>query len=153
MRGDLGQLIMKPGSNLQDNCIVHTSLGIDTILEEGSIVGHGVILHGCRIGRHALIGMNTVVMDRAVVGEESIVGALTVIPKWMQLPPRVMSYGIPVEVRRELTPAEIAGLARGALFYQELAARYREAVIACAPLAAPEPGRRRVIDVLKASPV
>ena len=76
MRGDLGPLVMEPGGNLQDNCVIHTTPGINTVLAEGCIVGHGAILHGCRVGRRALIGMNAVVMDEAEIGEHAFVGAL-----------------------------------------------------------------------------
>jgi phenylacetic acid degradation protein len=134
MRGDLGRLVMEPGSNLQDNCVVHTNLGIDTVLADGCIVGHGAILHGCRIGRHALVGMNAVVMDEAEIGEHAFVGALAFVPARFKISPRTMAFGSPVKLRRPLSEQEIAWLEHGSQFYQELTVRYKQALVPCSPI-------------------
>lgn len=147
MRGDLGRLIMEAGSSLQDNCVVHTSFGVDTVLAEGAIVGHGAILHGCLIGRRALIGMNAVVMDGAEIGAEAIIGALTFVPARFKVPSRIMAFGAPVKLRRALTGREVSSLVSGERIYQELTARYNEALVACAPITKVEPTRRRIQDV------
>jgi phenylacetic acid degradation protein len=147
MRGDLGRIIMESGSSLQDNCVIHTTMEADAVLAEGCIVGHGAILHGCHIGRRALIGMNAVVMDRAEIGDEAIVGALAFVPAQFHVPPRTMAFGAPVKVRRELADEEVSYLVSGARIYQALAARYNKALVACAPLAATEPNRRRISDI------
>ncbi|VEB50664.1 carnitine operon protein CaiE [Salmonella enterica subsp. enterica] len=73
LRGDYGRLILEAGSNLQDGCIMHGYCDTDTIVHENGHIGHGAILHGCVVGRDALVGMNSVIMDGAVIGEESIV--------------------------------------------------------------------------------
>lgn len=148
MRGDLGRLTMNPGSNLQDNCVIHTSPGLETVLSEGSIVGHGAILHGCTLGRNCLIGMNAVVMDAAVVGEEAIVGALALVPARFGVPPRMMAFGSPVKIKRPVTEEEVSWLARGARFYQDMTLRYNKTAVACAPLQALNPGRLRIQDVM-----
>ena len=66
LRGDFGRLILERGANLQDTCVMHGFPGTDTVVEEDGNVGHGAVLHGCRIGKNALIGMNAVIMDNAV---------------------------------------------------------------------------------------
>lgn len=147
MRGDLGRLIMEAGSSLQDNCVVHTSPGVDTVLAEGSIVGHGAILHGCLIGRRALIGMNAVVMDGAEIGAEAIIGALAFVPARFKIPSRTMAFGAPVKLRRALTEREVSWLVSGARIYQEFTVRYNKALVACAPITKAEPMRRRIRDV------
>jgi phenylacetic acid degradation protein len=76
LRGDMGRIIMQEGSNLQDGCCIHSFPGKDAIVEMNGHVGHGAVLHGCCIGRNAMVGMNSVVMDGAVVGESSIVAAM-----------------------------------------------------------------------------
>ena len=147
MRGDLGRIILEAGSSFQDNCVIHTSPGVETVLAEGSIVGHGAILHGCRIGTRALIGMNAVVMDGAEIGEEAIVGALAFVPIQFKVPPRTMAFGTPVSVQRALTEREVTWLSSGARVYQELTARYNESLVACAPLSKVEPRRPRIRNI------
>ena len=76
LRGDFGRLILRRGANLQDTCVMHGFPGTDTVIEEDGHVGHGAVLHGCTIRRDALVGMNAVIMDGAVVGESAIVAAM-----------------------------------------------------------------------------
>jgi len=71
LRGDLGRLIMHAGSNVQDTCVLHSYPGYDVVIEEDGHVGHGAVLHGCRIGRNAMVGINAVVLDQAEIGAES----------------------------------------------------------------------------------
>jgi len=82
LRGDFGRLILKRGANLQDSCVMHGFPHTDTVIEEDGHIGHGAILHGCTIKRDALVGMNAVVMDGAVIGEESRLHAsVTIYPR------------------------------------------------------------------------
>jgi phenylacetic acid degradation protein len=84
LRGDFGRLVLEEGANLQDTCVMHGFPGCDTVVEQDGHIGHGAVLHGCRVGRNAMVGMNAVVMDKAVVGAESIVGAMSFVkaPAW-----------------------------------------------------------------------
>jgi len=68
MRGDFGRLILGEGANLQEHCCMHGFPGTDTVVEENGHIGHGAILHGCTIKENALIGMNSTVLDNAVIG-------------------------------------------------------------------------------------
>jgi phenylacetic acid degradation protein len=68
LRGDFGRLVLEAGANLQDNCVMHGFPDKDCVVEANGHVGHGAILHGCRVGRDALIGMSAVIMDGAVIG-------------------------------------------------------------------------------------
>ena len=133
MRGDLGRIIMEAGSSFQDNCVIHTSPALDAVLAEGSIVGHGAILHGCLIGRRALIGMNAVVMDGAEIGEEAIIGALAFVPARFQ--GAFAHHGIRFarEIAASIDGAEVSWLGSGARVYQELTGRYNKALVACPP--------------------
>ena len=90
LRGDFGRLVMEEGSNLQDTCVMHGFPGSDTVIEVDGHVGHGAVIHGARIARNALVGMNAVVMDGAVIGESSIVAAMAFVKTGMQVPP---NYG------------------------------------------------------------
>ena len=143
LRGDFGRIVMQRESNLQDNCVVHSGPGFDCVMEERAHIGHGAVVHYCRIGRDALVGMNAVVMDKAVVGESTIVAAMSFVKAGMQVPPRVLVAGVPGKVVRELTDADIAGKRVGTRMYVELAQRCLAGQVRTTPLAAPEEGRAR----------
>jgi phenylacetic acid degradation protein len=134
---------MERESNLQDNCVVHSGPGFDCVMEERAHVGHGAVVHYCRIGRDALVGMNAVVMDKAVVGESAIVAAMSFVKAGMQVPPRVLVAGVPGKVVRELTDADVAGKRVGTGMYVELAQRCLAGQVPAEPLLAVEPGRGR----------
>ena len=76
LRGDFGRLVMEANANLQDTCVVHGAPGTDTVIGEHGHIGHGAVIHGARIGRDAMVGMNAVVMDKADIGESAIVAAM-----------------------------------------------------------------------------
>jgi phenylacetic acid degradation protein len=143
LRGDFGRIVMEAGSNLQDNCVVHGFPATDTVIEQDGHVGHGAVLHGCRVGRGALVGMNAVVMDDAVVGEFSFVAACSFVKARFGIPPRSLAVGSPAKVMRELTPEEIAWKADGTRTYQELTLRSLATLQEVTPLTAMEPERKR----------
>lgn len=124
LRGDIGRIILRPGCNVQDNCIVHCFPGKDVTIEEDGHVGHGSILHGCTIKRNAMIGMHAVIMDDAVIGEDSFVAAMAFVKANTIVPPRTLVAGIPAKVMRELRDEEIAWKSQGTGHYQHLARRY-----------------------------
>ena len=107
-------------------------------------IGHGAILHGCTVKRNALVGMNAVVNDNAVIGESAVVAALAFVKSDMIVPPRTLVAGIPARVLRLLTDEELAWKAEGTASYRELTRRSFATMRATAPLAAPEPDRRRI---------
>jgi phenylacetic acid degradation protein len=143
MRGDFGRIVMEAGANLQDNCVVHSLPDFDCVMEADAHIGHGAVIHGCRIGRDALVGMNAVVMDRAVVGEQAIVAAMSFVKIGGRIPPRVLAAGIPARVVRELSDQDLRGKHAGTLLYQELARRSAAGMQAVEPLPAAEPDRAR----------
>ena len=75
LRGDFGRILINEGANIQDSCVLHGFAESDTVVDVDGHIGHGAVLHGCKIGRNALVGMNAIVMDDAIIGESSIVGA------------------------------------------------------------------------------
>lgn len=142
LRGDFGRIILEEGANLQDTYVMHSFPNCDTVVEFDGHIGHGAILHGCRIGRNAMVGMNAVVMDNAIVGEECIVAALAFVKANMQIPPRSLVAGIPGKVIRSLTAQEIAWKSAGTAVYRQLAQRSRATLRPAQPLAAVEKDRR-----------
>jgi carbonic anhydrase/acetyltransferase-like protein (isoleucine patch superfamily) len=124
MRGDTDDLELGEGSNLQDNVVVHADAGFPTIIGAGVSVGHGAVVHGCRIQDGCLIGMNATVLNGAVIGAESLVAAGAVVLEGTVVPPRSLAAGVPAKVRRPLTDDEVAGMKRNADTYVARAARY-----------------------------
>ena len=143
LRGDFGRIVLERGSNLQDNCVVHSHWAFDCVLEVDSHVGHGAVIHACRLGRDVLVGMNAVVMDEAHVGDESIVAAMALVPMRQKIAPRSLVAGIPARVMRSVTDEMIAEKRRGTALYQELARRCRTELRPVTPLAAVEDERPR----------
>jgi phenylacetic acid degradation protein len=143
LRGDFGRLILKAGANLQDTCVMHGFPGTDTVIEEDGHVGHGAVLHGCTIKRDALVGMNAVIMDGAVVGESAIVAAMAFVKAGFEVPARMLAAGIPAKILRPVTDAEIAWKREGTADYQRLAVRSLKTMREVEPLSAIEPDRPR----------
>lgn len=149
LRGDFGRIIMEQGSNIQDSCVMHGFPGADTVIEENGHVGHGAILHGCRIKRNALIGMNSVIMDNAIVGESSIVAASSFLKAGMEIPAKVLVTGTPAKVVRDLSESELKWKIEGTKAYQDLAVRSINTLKECTPLAEVEPNRKRYESHIK----
>lgn len=144
LRGDFGRLILERGANVQDTCVMHGFPGTDTVVGEDGHIGHGAVLHGCRIGRNALVGMNAVIMDNAVIGEECIVAACAFVKAGAEIPPRSLVAGMPAKVVRAVSAEEIAWKSDGTRTYQDLARRSLATMVETAPLAAVEADRRRI---------
>jgi phenylacetic acid degradation protein len=140
----MGRIIMEEGSNIQDGCCMHSFPGKDAIVEANGHVGHGAVLHGCRIGRNALVGINSVVMDGAVVGESSIVAAMAFVKANQVIPPYRLAMGAPAKIIRELTEQELAWKREGTEIYQHLTKRCLQTMTLREPLRQMEPERRRV---------
>jgi phenylacetic acid degradation protein len=144
LRGDFGHIEVRAGANIQDCCVLHGFPGTGTIVEEDGHIGHGVVLHGCVVRRNALVGMNAVINDNAEIGESAIVAAMAFVKAKMVIPPRTLAAGIPARIVRELTDTELAWKIEGTDSYKELAVRSLRTMQAVAPLAAAEPGRKRL---------
>jgi phenylacetic acid degradation protein len=144
MRGDFGRLILEEGDNLQDTCVMHGFPGEDTVVEADGHIGHGAVLHGCRIGRNAMVGMNAVVMDKALVGAESIVAAMSFVKAGMIIPPRSMVMGTPAKVMRALTDEDVQWKSFGTRQYHELNLRSLQTMREVEALSEPESDRKGI---------
>lgn len=144
LRGDFGRVVMETGSNLQDSCVMHAFPGCDAVIAAGGHIGHGAVLHGCRIEAGAMVGILSVVMDGAVVGEHAIVAASSFVKAGAEIPARHLAVGRPATVRRPLTEDEITWKNEGTRHYQALARRCRDNLMPTEPLAVPEANRRRM---------
>ncbi|NQW10267.1 MAG: phenylacetic acid degradation protein PaaY [Alphaproteobacteria bacterium] len=144
LRGDFGGIRLERGANLQDCCVMHSFPETVCLIEEDGHIGHGAVLHGCRIGRGALIGMNAVVMDGAVIGERAIVAAMAFVKAKQHIPPATLSAGMPAKVLRALREDEMAWKHEGTLEYQELARRSLRSMVEVIPLPEVEADRPRL---------
>ena len=144
LRGDFGRIILQRGANVQDTCVMHGFPGTDTVVEENGHIGHGAVLHGCRIQRNALVGMNAVIMDNAVIGESTIVAACAFVKAGAEIPAGSLVAGMPAKVIRQLSEQEIAWKSDGTRTYHELTRRSLATMVETAPLTAVEPNRQRI---------
>jgi carbonic anhydrase/acetyltransferase-like protein (isoleucine patch superfamily) len=124
LRADKDRITVGDRSNIQDNCVVHTSAGFPTVLGNDVSVGHGAILHGCTISDRVLVGMGAIVLNGALIGEDSLIGAGAVVTEGMQVPPGSVVLGIPARVLKETTPAQRAHILENAQSYVRLAGEY-----------------------------
>lgn len=120
LRGDWGGIVVEDGCNVQENCTVHMFPGVTVRLEEGAHIGHGAIIHGAHIGRNSLIGMNSVIMDEADIGEECIVGALSFVKAGEKIPRRSLLAGNPARILKEVSDDMMDWKTRGTRLYQTL---------------------------------
>lgn len=125
LRGDWGGIVIEDGCNVQENCVIHMFPGTTVVLEEGAHMGHGSIVHGGRIGRNTLIGMNAVIMDDVTIGAECIVGALSFVPAGMVIEPRKVVVGNPAKIVKDVSDEMIRWKTEGTKLYQSLPAAMR----------------------------
>jgi carbonic anhydrase/acetyltransferase-like protein (isoleucine patch superfamily) len=126
LRGDVGPIRIGARTNVQDLCCVHTTGGLsEAILEQDVTVGHGCILHGCRIGARVLVGMGSILLDNAEIGEDSVIGAGSLVTSRTMIPPRSLVMGRPARVIREAREHEMRLGPDGAACYAALVEAYR----------------------------
>jgi len=102
LRGDEDTISIGKRCSIQDNVTIHLFEGAPVIVEDEVTVGHQVVLHGCKIGRRTIVGMGSVILDYAEIGEECIIGANTLITQGTKIPPRSLVVGSPGKVIRSL---------------------------------------------------
>lgn len=125
IRADKDKIAIKDGSNIQDNAVIHTTTGYPVEIGSHVSVGHGAILHGCRIGDRVLVGMGAIVMNGATVGEGSIIGAGAVVTENTVIPPGSVVLGVPGRVVGAVTEVQSEQIYKNAISYINLARSYR----------------------------
>lgn len=123
LRGDFGRIVLLAGVNVQDNCVMHGFPQHDTLVEENGHIGHGAILHSCTVRRDALVGMNSVVMDEAEVGEKAVVAACALVPAGMKVLAQTLVAGVPAKFIRNLSSEDVTWKLAGTEAYHELTQR------------------------------
>jgi len=126
LRGDVEEIIIGEGSNVQDGTLIHTNYGIPTIIGSGVTIGHGAIIHGAAIDDDCLIGMGAVILDGVKIGRGSIVGAGAVVTEKTEIPPGKLVLGLPSRIVRDTTPDEITKIKSNAEDYRKFAKLYKK---------------------------
>ena len=124
VRADKDRIIIGEGSNIQDNCVVHTSKGHPVIIGANVSIGHGAILHGCTLGDMVLVGMGAIILNDAKVGSGSIIGAGALITEKMEVPAGSVVVGIPGKIIKQTTDAQKEHIISNARAYVDLASEY-----------------------------
>lgn len=124
LRGDNDPLTVGEGTNVQDNSVLHTDLGIPLTLGRNVTIGHKVMLHGCIVGDNSLIGMGATLLNGSQVGENSIVGAHALVTEGKSFEPGALIVGSPARAIRALDEETIHRLTQSAESYQRNAARF-----------------------------
>lgn len=126
IRADNEPIILGRGSNVQEGAVLHTDPGCVLKIGEGVTIGHQAMLHGCTIEDGALIGIQAVVLNNAVIGKFCLVGAGAIVTEGKVFPERSLILGAPAKVVRTLSDDEVANLKKNSAIYAERAAMYKK---------------------------
>lgn len=125
LRGDNEMITVGAGSNVQENCVLHTDMGYPLNIGENCTIGHKAMLHGCTIGDQTLIGMGAVILNGAKIGKNCLIGANALITEGKEIPDGSLVMGAPGKIVRELDQTAIDGLLKSARGYQANMRRFR----------------------------
>ena len=126
VRGDVNPIRVGARTSIQDNAVMHATGGwTETHIGDDCTVGHGVILHGCRVGHRVLVGMGSILLDDVELGDDIILGAGSLVTYRTKIPSGVLAFGRPAKVIRDLKPEELQQIRESAEHYLKLVADYR----------------------------
>ncbi len=124
LRGDNECITVGPGSNVQENSVLHTDMGSPLVIGADCTIGHKAMLHGCVIGSGSLIGMGATLLNGAVIGDGCLIGASALITENKIIPEGSLVMGSPGKIVRQLDDAARARLLLSAQGYRANAARF-----------------------------
>jgi phenylacetic acid degradation protein len=149
IRGDYGSIIFENGVNFQDMCVAHGFPNGITRIKENGHISHGAVIHGCSIGKNTMVGIQSVIMDNAQIGDECMIAALSYIKPNFKAPKRSIIAGIPAEIKRQVTDKEINWKTQGTQLYQQLTQRCIKSLKPCQPLTDKKQQKTLTIDTFK----
>ncbi|QYZ71589.1 gamma carbonic anhydrase family protein [Neotabrizicola shimadae] len=126
MRGDNELITIGRGSNVQENCVLHTDMGYPLTVGADCTIGHKAMLHGCTIGDGTLIGMGATILNGAKIGKGCLIGACALITEGKEIPDGALVMGAPGKVVRVLDAEAQARLLKSAEGYRANARRFRD---------------------------
>ncbi|MFH1873702.1 MAG: gamma carbonic anhydrase family protein [Pseudomonadota bacterium] len=124
IRGDFDKIEIGQRTNIQDLCLIHTSKKYSVIIGNDVTVGHRALVHGCRIKDRVLVGMGSIIMNGAEIGEDCIVAAGAVVTEGTKVPDGSLIMGVPGKVKRKLTTEELEYIKLAASHYIDYAECY-----------------------------
>jgi len=124
LRGDNEEIRVGRGSNVQENCVLHTDMGFPLVIGPDCTIGHKAMLHGCIIGEGSLIGMGATILNGAKIGKGCLIGAGALITEGKEIPDGSLVMGAPGKVVRQLDEAGLARLRASAAGYRANARRF-----------------------------
>ena len=125
LRGDNELISVGFGSNIQENCVLHTDIGFPLTIGKNCTIGHKAMLHGCVIEDNSLVGMGSTILNGARIAKNSLVGACSLVTEGKTFPENSLIMGSPAKVVRQLTEKEIAGITKSAQWYQQNMRRFK----------------------------
>lgn len=126
IRAEWSAIHIGKGSNIQDNCVVHVDPGHVVEIGKNVTVGHGAILHGCKIGDNTLVGMGAIILNGAVIGKNCIIGAGALVTQNTVIQDNCLVIGSPAKVKRRVTLQEAAANQINARRYVKEGKEYKE---------------------------
>jgi phenylacetic acid degradation protein len=124
LRGDIGYIRVGRGSNVQENCVIHTFPDKPATLHPDVHVGHGCVLHGCEICSMVLVGMGSIVSDGVKINSRCLIGAGSFVPFGMEIPENSLVMGSPARVVKEISREQLERISNGLSIYQDLTRRH-----------------------------
>lgn len=124
LRGDRNKIKIGKRTSIQDNVVIHVNHVNSVQIGDDVSIGHGAIIHGCKIGSNVIIGMNSTVLNGSEIGENSIIGANALVPEGRKFPGNSLIIGVPGKVKREIDITEIEAVIKNAAEYAELSKEY-----------------------------
>tara|TARA_B100000767_G_C19596359_1_gene463680 strand:- start:2 stop:514 length:513 start_codon:yes stop_codon:yes gene_type:complete len=128
LRGDVENIYVGEGSNVQDGSVLHTDPGCPLKIGKDVTIGHLVMLHGCTIGDNSLIGIGAVILNNAKIGKNCIIGANALITENKEIPDNSLVIGSPGKIIRLVTEDELKSINENAIHYQKNWKKYSKSI-------------------------
>ena len=128
LRGDIENIYIGEGSNIQDGSVLHTDPGCPLKVGKGVTVGHLVMLHGCTIGDNSLIGIGAVILNNAKIGKNCIIGANALVTENKEIEDNSLVVGSPGKIIRKITSEEVKLITENAIHYQDNWKKYSKSI-------------------------
>ena len=129
LRGDIENIFIGEGSNIQDGSILHTDPGYPLRVGKDVTVGHLVMLHGCTIGDNSLIGIGAIILNNAKIGKNCIIGANALITENKEIPDNSLVIGSPGKIVRKVTDEEKKSVLENTIHYKNNWKKYYKSVL------------------------
>jgi len=120
IRGDVDAITIGRFTNIQDNCVLHSSMNLPISIGDRVTVGHSAIVHGCTIGDNVLIGMGSIIMNGVEIGSNSVIAAGSIVTEGKKIEPYSLVMGAPGKVVRSLSEEHCAAVEKAAMGYDKL---------------------------------